>query len=652
MPEPTTRFANPADVPHGTLAALFLGAVDEFGGKRAYADATYAQVEDAVRQGAAALGRAGLERGARAAILSENRIEWALADWACLCAGVISVPVYSTLPAAQVAYILKDSGSALVFVSDAEQAAKAREAAAGLDREVEIVVFDGASAGDAGAGGQAGGAAIAWEDFLARGRDAARDDFRATALQARPGDVATIIYTSGTTGTPKGVMLTHNNLASNVWACRRTLDVRSDDSTISFLPLSHVLQRMVDYLFFARGCLVSHGAIETVADDIKRLRPTLLASVPRLYEKVYQKVLGATGLKGRLVRWAAKTGREAALLEEAGRARPAGLRWRLALADKLVFAKLRAGLGGRLRFFVSGGAALAPEINRFFLGAGIRILEGYGLSETSPVTNVNTFERFRIGTVGQPVPGTEIRIAADGEILVRGPQVMKGYHGLEEQTREAISEDGWFSTGDIGELSEDGYLTITDRKKDLIKTSGGKYVAPQAIENLLKQNPFFEQAVVVGEGRQFCSVLVAPAFDYLAQWAAEAGVAGAEGGAGDEAGAGGGAGAGSGARAGAGGGANAKGGGGEAGGGGGARALLENPACQEHLREQVFGALRDLARFETPKKIGLIAEPLTIENGMLTPTQKVKRRVVAERYAAMIDEFYDDRFAERTVFAG
>ena len=629
MSDPTTFFANPADIAPGTLTELFLDAVDEFGGKRAYAGATYAQAEDVARRGAAALAQMGVGRGERAAILSENRLEWALADWACLCAGVVSVPIYSTLPAAQVKYILEDSGSKLVFVSDAEQAEKACEAAAGLERDVKIVVFgvgsreDGADGRGAGNAGDAGDAAcaskggIAWERFLALGDDADPEDFRATARQAQPEDIATMIYTSGTTGTPKGVMLTHNNLASNVRACRQTFDVSSDDSTISFLPLSHVLQRMVDYLFFVRGCFVSHGAIETVADDIKRLRPTLLVSVPRLYEKVYQKVLSATGLKGRLVGWAARTGEEATLIEEAGRTPSAGLRWRLAVADKLVFAKLREGMGGRLRFFVSGGAALSPKINRFFLGAGIRILEGYGLSETSPVTNVNTFERFRIGTVGRPVPGTEIRIAEDGEILVRGPQVMKGYHGLKEKTREAISEDGWFSTGDIGELSKDGYLTITDRKKDLIKTSGGKYVAPQAIENLLKQNPFFEQAVVVGEGRPFCSVLVAPAFDYLAQWASRTGIAVAAGEEGD-----------------------------------GAKALLDNPTCQEHLKEQVFDALRNLARFETPKKIGLIGEPLTIENGMLTPTQKVKRRVVAERYAGMIDDFYDDRSAERTVFAG
>lgn len=621
MAESTRSFANPADVPRGTLAELFLSAVERFGDKPVYGDATYRHVEDVVRQAAAALSECGLERGARAAILSENRREWALADWACLCAGVVVVPVYSTLPAVQVAYILKDSGASLVFASDGEQTAKAREAAEEAGHQARIVAFERDAAG---------GAVLAWDDFLALGGGASPEDMRRAALLAKPDDIATMIYTSGTTGTPKGVMLTHDNIASNVWAASRTLEVTSEDSTISFLPLSHVLQRMVDYLFFHSGCQVAHGTIDGVADDIKRLRPTLLASVPRLYEKVYQKVLGATGLKGKLVRWAAGVGREAALLREAGRTMPAGLRLKLALADKLVFAKLRAGLGGRLRFFVSGGAALAPEINRFFLGAGIRILEGYGLSETSPVTNVNTFEHFRIGTVGRPVPGTEIRIAGDGEILVRGPQIMKGYHGLEEQTREVLSADGWFSTGDIGELSEDGYLTITDRKKDLIKTSGGKYVAPQAIENRLKQNPFFEQAVVVGEGRKFCSVLVAPALDYLEEWAAAAG-AGGEGRPDGEA-------------------VPETGDDPESRAAARARALLDRPACRERLKEEVFHALRNLARFETPKKIGFISRPLTIENGALTPTQKVKRRVVAERHAAMIDDFYDERHAERTVF--
>ena len=608
MSDTVNYYANPADIPSGTLVGLFLDAVERMGDRDAYnvtgegaRTFTYNQVRDEARRGAGALARSGLKRGDRAAILSENRAEWALADWSCLCAGVVDVPIYSTLPAYQVAYILEDSGAALVFVSDGEQLEKVREAAEGLTREIEIVVFDRAAAGDG---------AMSWDDFLARGDDARPDDFLAEAKKAGPGDVATIIYTSGTTGTPKGVMLTHNNLSSNIRATDRLIEVGPDDVSISFLPLSHVLQRMVDYMFFCSGCTVTHGAIDSVADDMKRLRPTVLVSVPRLYEKVYQKVLDAGGVKGKLVAWAAEVGRRCALHGEAGTAPSFLLKQQYKVADRLVFAKIRLAVGGRLRFFVSGGAALAPEINRFFLGAGVTILEGYGLSETSPVTNVNTVEHFRIGTVGRPVPGTEIRIADDGEILIRGPQVMKGYYGREELTREVISDDGWFSTGDIGELSSDGYLRITDRKKDLIKTSGGKYIAPQLIENLLKRNAYVDQVVVVGEGRKFCSVLVVPALERLEAWAGGAGVEAA-----------------------------------------GGAALLADPRCRALLKEEFFAEFRDLARFETPKKVGLIADPFTVEDGTLTPTQKVRRTAVNAKYSELIESFYRPESVERTMFS-
>ena len=608
MADKTDYCANRAEVPEGTLVELFFRTVSRLADRTAYnvteAEArtyTYAQVRDVVRRGAAALAKSGIGRGDRAAILSENRVEWALADWSCLCAGVVDVPIYSTLPAAQVAYILEDSGASLIFVSDGEQLAKAREAVAGLGRDVEIVVFDEAAALEAGA--------VPWAAFLARGDDATADAFETEAGQARPGDVATMIYTSGTTGTPKGVMLTHNNVASNIWASEQLLGVGPDDVSLSFLPLSHVLQRMVDYLFFSCGCTVTHGAIETVAADMKVLRPTVLVSVPRLYEKVYQSVLDASGLKAKIVGWAARVGRRVALCRESGSRVPFAVRLQYGIVDKLVFSKIRAAVGGRLRYFVSGGAALAPEINRFFLGAGITILEGYGLSETSPVTNVNTPEHFRIGTVGRPVPGTEIRIAEDGEILIRGPQVMKGYYGLEEMTREVISGDGWFSTGDIGELSSDGFLKITDRKKDLIKTSGGKYVAPQLIENLLKKNAYVDQAVVVGEGRKFCAVLVVPALERLGSWAEGAGLDASD-----------------------------------------TRALLGDPKCQALLEEEFFSEMHDLARFEKPKKVGLVADPFTVENGALTPTQKVRRAVVTERYAELIESFYSADSVEQTMF--
>jgi len=606
MSDTINYFANPADIPEGTLVELFFDACGRLSDHDAYnpggeaGTLTYAGVQDEVRRAAAALAHCGIKRGDRVAILSENRLEWALADWACLCTGAVDVPIYSTLPAAQVAYILENSGASLIFVSDAEQHEKARDAIARAGLDMTVVVFDG---------GTDLHGATRWDDFVARGDGASMDDFVEEARQARPQDLATMIYTSGTTGTPKGVMLTHNNLSSNIWATGQVLSLGEDDCSLSFLPLSHVLQRMVDYVFFTAGCTITHGSIETVATDMKRLRPTVLVSVPRLYEKVYQSVLDAGGVKGKLISWAAGVGRRMALCRERD-ARPSFiLNLQYGIADRLVFAKIREAVGGRLRYFVSGGAALAPEINRFFLGAGITILEGYGLSETSPVTNVNSLGHFRIGTVGRPVPGTEIGIADDGEILIRGPQVMMGYYGLEEMTREVISEDGWFSTGDIGELSSDGYLKITDRKKDLIKTSGGKYVAPQAIENLLKKNPYVDQAVVVGDGRKFCSVLVVPAFERLQSWAAEEGLAADDSG-----------------------------------------SLLAEPRSRALLKDEILGEMRDLARFETPKKIGLLAEPFTVENGALTPTQKVKRSVVTEQYGELIESFYRPESVEQTIF--
>jgi len=606
MSDTINYFANPADIPEGTLVELFFDACGRLSDHDAYnpggerGTLTYAGVQDEVRRAAAGLAHFGIKRGDRVAILSENRLEWALADWACLCTGAVDVPIYSTLPAAQVAYILENSGASLIFVSDAEQHEKARDALARAGLDMTVVVFDDVTDLDG---------ATRWDDFVAHGDGASMDDFVKEARRARPQDLATMIYTSGTTGTPKGVMLTHNNLSSNIWATGQVLSLGEEDCSLSFLPLSHVLQRMVDYVFFTTGCTVTHGSIETVAADMKRLRPTVLVSVPRLYEKVYQSVLDAGGVKGKLVSWAAGTGRRMALCRERGAKPPFILNLQYGIADWLVFAKIRQAVGGRLRYFVSGGAALAPEINRFFLGAGITILEGYGLSETSPVTNVNSLGQFRIGTVGRPVPGTEIRIADDGEILIRGPQVMLGYYGLEEMTREVISEDGWFSTGDIGELSGDGYLKITDRKKDLIKTSGGKYVAPQAIENLLKKNPYVDQAVVVGDGRKFCSVLVVPAFERLQSWAAEEGLEADDSG-----------------------------------------ALLAEPRSRALLKDEILGEMRDLARFETPKKIGLLAEPFTVENGALTPTQKVKRSVVTEQYGELIESFYRPESVEQTIF--
>ncbi len=609
--------SNPADLPPGTLSQLFLTAVEDRREELAFRyfpgdgdhleNMSYGAVYELVRVVSGGLQALGMKRGDRAAILSETRMEWSVCDYACICTGVLDVPIYSTLTGPQVAYILGNSDASLVFASTPDQAEKVGAASREMGRDIQIVVFDASDSLPEGA--------LAWEDFLEKGRefDAEMDDesFRAMALEAEPDGLATLLYTSGTTGNPKGVMLTHNNLWSNVTAAGRVLPRNEGDTALVFLPLSHVLQRMVSYLYFSRGDTAAYShSIHTVADDIKVVRPNIVVSVPRLYEKVYNAVMEAEGLKKKLVLWAREVGEAWAEEKLAGREPGGVLKVAYRLADALVFKKIRAAMGGRIRYFISGGAPLSPDINRFFFSAGIWILEGYGLTETSPVTNVNSFEGFRIGTVGKAIPGTEVRIGEEGEILIRGPQVMKGYYNLPEATTEAIDPEGWFHTGDVGEIDEDGFLRITDRIKDIIVTAGGKNVAPQPIENRLLTNEFVEQAVMIGDRRSFCVILVVPSFPNLEAWARKTGIQASD-----------------------------------------AKALLARTEVQELMEEQVFGALKGLARFETPKKIGLIESQFTIEDGTLTPTQKVKRRAVEARYRELIEAFYLEDNLDQTVFS-
>ena len=609
--------SNPADLPPGTLSQLFLTAVEDRREELAFRyfpgdgdhleNMSYGAVYELVRVVSGGLQALGMKRGDRAAILSETRMEWSVCDYACICTGVLDVPIYSTLTGPQVAYILENSDASLVFASTPDQAEKVGAASRKMGRDIEIVVFDASDTLPEGA--------LAWEDFLEKGRkvDAEMDDesFRAMALEAEPDGLATLLYTSGTTGNPKGVMLTHNNLWSNVTAAGRMLRRKEGDTALVFLPLSHVFQRMVSYLYFSRGDTAAYAhSIHTVADDMKVVRPSIVVSVPRLYEKVYNAVMEAEGLKKKLVHWARDVGEAWAEEKLAGREPGGTLKVAYRLADALVFKKIRAAMGGRIRYFISGGAPLATDINRFFFSAGIWIMEGYGLTETSPVTNVNSFEGFRIGTVGKAIPGTEIRIGEEGEILIRGPQVMKGYYNLPEATTEAIDPEGWFHTGDVGEIDEDGFLRITDRIKDIIVTAGGKNVAPQPIENRLKTNEFVEQAVMIGDRRSFCVILVVPSFPNLEAWARKTGIQASD-----------------------------------------AKTLLARTEVQELMEEQVFGALKGLASFETPKKIGLIESQFTIEDGTLTPTQKIKRRAVEARYRELIEAFYLEDNLDQTVFS-
>lgn len=605
-----TEASNPTPVPESTLTGLFFESLDRHRDRVAFQwmpaegvleDITLGEAFEVIREVAGGVEAFGAEPGDRVAILSENRPEWAFVDYGCLCTAVIPVPIYPTLTAEQVAFLLRDSETKLVFVSDREQMEKVREAAEGCPQEIDVVVFD---VDDPPEG------VVKWADFRGRGREVSgnrtEEAFRERACSVAPDDTATMLYTSGTTGDPKGVMLSHNNIASNVRQGLMALEVTEADNTVSFLPLSHILQRMCDYLFMWVGCRIAYPrSIETLVDDLEVIQPTVVVSVPRIYEKIYNGIMASSGLKRLLVRWAAGVADRAADERLAGRPVRGSLSLQYRIADRLVFAKVKDAVGGRIRFFVSGGGPLAPTLNRFFYSIGLTILEGYGLTETSPVTNVNTEEDFRIGTVGKPVPATEVRIADDGEILIRGPQVMKGYYQNPEATREVIDEDGWFATGDIGEIDDDGFLSITDRKKDIIVTAGGKNIAPQPIENRLTTHPLVEQAVVVGDRRRYPSLLVVPDFAALERWAKGEGLDWDD-----------------------------------------REALVRHPEVVAHMERETLGALEEFASYERPKKLALLAEELTVENGFLTPTMKVKRREVQERLTDVIDALYEHEPAD------
>jgi long-chain acyl-CoA synthetase len=590
-----------------TLNEIFFGAVDRFaacpvamrskvGGR--WTDLSYAELLARVQALSVAFEELGIRPGDRIAILSENRPEWAIADYAALAARCTDVPIYPTLPARQAEYILRDSGAAAVLVSSQVQLDKVLEVRGRLPALRHVIAFDPEARG---------ADVLPLEVVYARGRAAlaGRPDWRAQALAAGPDDLATLIYTSGTTGDPKGVMLTHGNITSNVVACLEILPLGPQDECLSFLPLSHIFERQAGhYCMLQAGTVINYAeSVDTVAADMVEVRPTIMVAVPRLYEKIYTRVLDAAAagspLKRRIFAWGKRQGEAYVTIRQAGRPVDPGLAARRALADRLVFRKLRARTGGRLRYFCSGGAPLNPEIARFFFAAGLPILEGYGLTETSPVITVNRPGRERIGTVGEPIRGVEVRIGADGEILTRGPHVMKGYHDKPEATAAALEPDGWFHTGDVGELSADGYLRITDRLKDLLVTAGGKNIAPQPIENMVKTSKFVANAVMLGDRRRFPIMLIVPNLEQLNAWTRHKGLAH-----------------------------------------GSPRELLELPEVLTKMEREMRKVLRDLAQFEMPKKLLLLERDFTIESGELTPSLKVKRRVVEEHYRERIEALY------------
>jgi long-chain acyl-CoA synthetase len=558
----------------------------------------YRELAERVQDLSLGLLELGVRRGDRVAILSENRPEWAITDYACLAARAADVPIYPTLPARQAEYILRDSRAVAVLVSTPTQLEKVRSVRERLPALTHVIGLDPDTQGPG---------VLSFDAVLARGR-AARDghpEWRASALEAAPDDLATLIYTSGTTGDPKGVMLSHGNIASNVTTCVDLFSFTAEDECLSFLPLSHIFERMFGhYCMFHAGVVINYAeSIEAVPANMAEIRPHLMASVPRLYEKIYARVLDnvrtSSALRKRIFAWGRQVGERWAELSIEKRPVPTGLQVQKVVADRLVFAKLRKRTGGRIRFFISGGAPLSRDIARFFYAAGLPILEGYGLTETSPVMAVNTFQHHRLGTVGRAIPEVEIRIAPDGEIVTRGPNVMCGYFNKPEATAEAIDEEGWFHTGDIGMLDADGFLSITDRKKDLIVTAGGKNIAPQPIENLAKSSKFVATAVMVGDRRPFPVMLVVPNTTQVKGWAEHKGLPDGD-----------------------------------------LEHLLGLAEVRQKIEREVRMTLRDLAQFEMPKKLLLLARDFTVESGELTPTLKVRRRIVEDRHRAAIEALY------------
>jgi long-chain acyl-CoA synthetase len=537
---------------------------------------------------ARALESWGVHKGDRVAILSENRPEWTIADFAALALGAVTVPIYSTQTPEQTAFVLRDSGARVIVVSTKHQLEKVLTIQPQTPVE-RILVMDAVDTAHA----------IQMQGLMLDGPAGSDSEFDARSRLVRPDDLATIIYTSGTTGTPKGAMLTHGNMASNIACSMERFGLGTkEEVSVSFLPLSHVTARHVDFALLYRGVVLAYCPdIAQLAQALAEVQPAIFIAVPRVYEKIRQQVILKTvGFpKSEVYRWALSVGR-AHRAETLAGTRPAALSWKI--ADRLVFSRVRAGMGGKAEEFISGGAPLGRELAEWYADIGIPIHEGYGLTETSPVIAVNTPGAHKLGTVGKPLANVEVRIADDGEVLVRGPSIFKGYWNRPQETRDAFV-DGWFKTGDVGQLDGEGYLSITDRKKDLIKTSGGKFIAPQPIENSLKLNALIGTAVVIGDRRKFPAVLIAPHFPVLEDWARANQVDFAS------------------------------------------RQTLVANAKVQALYEGIIEELnQNLARFERLKRVLVVAEEFSAADGTLTHTLKVRRRGIEERYCALIDEMY------------
>ncbi|WP_242929454.1 AMP-dependent synthetase/ligase [Pontibacter vulgaris] len=549
-------------------------------------------VQDIANKISLGLLKLGVGKNDKIAIISFNRPEWVLVDFGIQQIGAVSVPMYPTITVEDYRYIFSDAEVKYVFVSDSELYNKVVSATQGMESVKEIYTFEEIQG------------AKNWNEVIALGEDGDVQQLEPLKAAVTPDDILTIIYTSGTTGNPKGVMLTHGNLVSNVLGTLPYVPVNNTHRALSFLPLCHIFERMLLYLYMRIGVSIYYAeSIERVADNLKEVQPHVFTTVPRLLEKVYDKIIAKgmelTGVKRKLFFWALELGLKYDTQADQG--------WwynqQLALANKLIFSKWREALGGNVIAIVSGGAALQPRLARVFWSANIRVMEGYGLTETSPVITVNRFEpeNNMIGTVGMPIDGVEVKISEeDGEILTRGPHVMKGYYNKPELTAEVIDKDGWFHTGDIGTLEKGKYLKITDRKKEMFKTSGGKYVAPQPIENKLKESVVIEQAMIIGSGQKYAAALIVPAFLGLQDWCQHKGIpytSDAE--------------------------------------------MIKHPEVLEKYKREIEKTNQGLAQYETIKKFRLIPNMWTVESGELTPTLKVKRKAITENYKSVIDSMYN-----------
>lgn len=592
-----------------TLPALFHQSVDRHGAKDAllakvegrYQSISYREFKRLVDCVSAHLLSLKVGVGDRVALLSENRPEWVICDQATLALGGVTVPIYPTSTPEQIAYILNDAGVRVMVVSTAEQFEGLLRIRKDVPSLEHVILLDAAH------GPSQGLSIISWNDLISAGAsmlEASREE-RTRRLEAlRPDDLASIVYTSGTTGEPKGAMLTHWNFASNALTAADILGLRSSDRQLSFLPLSHVLERVVSYALISKGVAIAYAeSSDTLAQNLLEVRPTLMVAVPRVLEKIYARTMEQLEREPFFKREAFYMALELGdyfyeVMDAEGRVTfPVSTMYQA--ADRLVFSRFRQNLGGRLRLILSGAAPLRPEIGKFFRSAGIPVVEGYGLTETSPVLTLNPVHRPKYGTVGQTIPGVTLMIASDGEILAKGPNVMRGYWNKEEATRKMIDAEGWLHTGDIGTLDAEGYLRIIDRKKELLVLSNGKNVAPQPIENALCAQGIIEQAVVLGEGRSYVSALLVPAWETLEREAREQGLTWND------------------------------------------RAeLLEERLIRERFEKAVDTVNSMLAPFEQIKRFTLLASPFSQEGGELTPSLKLKRRVIAKKYQAQIDSLY------------